>query len=392
MSFFNRNKNSDRYSREERNGGPFDNSSQSENLKEDVNYPSPKAIIYKSELDFMSRCILDYPNIETGGELFGFWTQLGTPVVLYVVGPGPNARHHSTAFVQDPEYVDNVEVKICNQTGLQHIGQWHSHHQLSLAHPSGGDVASMRRGVGQPGFPRMLLCIGNCTPTHTTVNAFNFHENTGDNYSHARWQVVDMESPFRPVINQMFQGRLYVPRVSQASHGEMFMTSPKQQELPSEPQYRQHWLTEKVENVETMKQFLKTAELIMKDADPQAEIQDSGEPLIAMFNGDLKIMLPYGFPKRAPRYIMINGADFDLNSPLNDDGEEYWESYRYANLDARFYTWLKKTIPMQYIVGESGMPMRRDVILMETVPTERDESRHQNPDNNVTTTEDEVTI
>ena len=30
-----------------------------------------KAIIYKSELEYISRCVLDYLNIETGGDLFG---------------------------------------------------------------------------------------------------------------------------------------------------------------------------------------------------------------------------------------------------------------------------------------------------------------------------------
>ena len=160
MALFSRNK-QDRYSgQRERDRGYADTRTQ--DMTEDPRRPSPKAIIYKSELDFISRCIQDFPNIETGGELFGFWTQLGTPVVLYAVGPGPYARHHPTSFVQDPDYVDNIEAEMCLRTGLQHVGQWHSHHQLGLAHPSGGDVASMQRGVGAPGFPRMILCIGNC--------------------------------------------------------------------------------------------------------------------------------------------------------------------------------------------------------------------------------------
>ena len=46
---------------------------------------SDRTIIYRSELDFVSRCILDCPNIETGGELFGFWTAGGIPVVLFAL-------------------------------------------------------------------------------------------------------------------------------------------------------------------------------------------------------------------------------------------------------------------------------------------------------------------
>jgi hypothetical protein len=105
--------------------------------------PSPIAIIYRSELDFISRCILDYPNIETGGQLFGFWTSNGTPVVTYVIGPGANAQHHQTSFVQDQEYPDVVGRELYRIYRLQHIGEWHSHHQLDLARPSGGDVNAL---------------------------------------------------------------------------------------------------------------------------------------------------------------------------------------------------------------------------------------------------------
>ncbi len=45
---------------------------------------APCALVYQSEMDFVSRCILDCPNIETGGELFGFWTATGIPVVLLI--------------------------------------------------------------------------------------------------------------------------------------------------------------------------------------------------------------------------------------------------------------------------------------------------------------------
>ena len=34
-------------------------------------FPSNKAYIYKSEMEYISRWILDYKDIETGGQLFG---------------------------------------------------------------------------------------------------------------------------------------------------------------------------------------------------------------------------------------------------------------------------------------------------------------------------------
>ena len=61
--------------------------------------------IFKSELDYISRCILDRKNIETGGQLFGYWSEDGQPVVMYAIGPGPRANHQTTFFNQDVDYL-----------------------------------------------------------------------------------------------------------------------------------------------------------------------------------------------------------------------------------------------------------------------------------------------
>ena len=174
---------------------------ESNSLLDYAKKPSKIAIIYQSELDYISRCILDYPNIETGGQLFGFWTAVGVPVVVYAIGPGINAQHNPTSFVQDQNYLQTVGLELHKRYRLQHIGEWHSHHQLNLAQPSGGDVNTMLYGVGKPGFPRLLLCIGNCTKTHTTINAFNFHEYNPKEYVHATWDIVRMESPYRNIVD-----------------------------------------------------------------------------------------------------------------------------------------------------------------------------------------------
>lgn len=55
-------------------------------------------IIYQSELEYLSRYTLDYPNIETGGHLFGFWKDDGTPVVTFVLGPGDKSEHSFFCF------------------------------------------------------------------------------------------------------------------------------------------------------------------------------------------------------------------------------------------------------------------------------------------------------
>lgn len=312
--------------------------------------PASKAIIYQSELDFMSRCILDYPDIETGGELFGFWTPEGVPVVLYAVGPGPKAKHYPTSFLQDPDYVDRYEVEMCLAIRLQHIGQWHSHHQLDLARPSGGDVASMLRGVGKPGFPRMLLCIGNCTPAETTVNAFNFHEVNAERYVHAAWDVVEMESPFRPVVDRMYQGRFYVPRTQRASHGEMYTLSGRP---VGSPKPRQHWLVESVEHVEQMKGFVAECRIYFGDPSPVTEITDAGEPIISMHNEQLEIMLPFGFPDKSPIYTVVQGKEMREDDMLNIDAMSVWHRLAEYPLPDRFCKWIRTTNPNTGLINQS---------------------------------------
>ena len=124
--------------------------------------PAETAVIYQSELDYISRCILDYPCIETGGQLFGFWSASGTPIVVYAIGPGRRANHQITFFNQDLEYLTTLGRVLVDKYGLQHMGEWHSHPRLGLAHPSGHDADTMVNSIRKGNLGRFLLCIGNC--------------------------------------------------------------------------------------------------------------------------------------------------------------------------------------------------------------------------------------
>lgn len=184
--------------------------------------PSPVAIIYRSEFDYISRCILDYRNIETGGQLFGFWTSTGIPVILYAIGPGRAANHEIAFFNQDISYLLKVGNHVLEKYGLQHIGEWHSHHQLGLARPSGHDDSTMVNSIRKSHLRRFLLCIGNCDATCSTLNAFNFHEDHGYDYVQAGWIVKECESPFRPLVDSDLAGMLVHPATREACHGDIF--------------------------------------------------------------------------------------------------------------------------------------------------------------------------
>ena len=187
--------------------------------------PSATAVIYQSELDYISRCILDYPNIETGGQLFGFWSASGTPVVVFAIGPGARANHQVAFFNQDLEYLTKLGRILVDKYGLQHMGEWHSHHRLGLAHPSGHDADTMVKSIRRGNLGRFLLCIGNCDSSSSVLNAFTFTQSAGYDYRHAAWRVIDFESPFRTVISSDEEvGRVVLdPRTLAPSHGRLFL-------------------------------------------------------------------------------------------------------------------------------------------------------------------------
>lgn len=184
---------------------------------------APCALVYQSELDFVSRCILDCPRTETGGELFGFWTATGIPVILFALGPGPRANHQTTFFNQDVDYLVRVGRRLIRQFGLQHIGEWHSHHQLGLAQPSAHDAATMASGISNRQLGRFLMGLGNCDGRYSTFNAFEFVEAAGSDYRPLPWNVKPGTSPFRLVIEQdaELMQMLLAPQTATPCHGEM---------------------------------------------------------------------------------------------------------------------------------------------------------------------------
>ena len=169
-----------------------------------------KAIIYRSELDFIARCVMDYSDIETGGDIFGFWTHSGYPSIQYIIGPGPNSNRHATAFYQDKKYLIEMGRLLREKYGLQHIGEWHSHHRLNLAEPSGGDKSTVRRAIETYGLNYFFLTICNIQPKEVNINGFHFSAHKND-YDRAEWVILDGESPMRREFDDKFRNLIYKP-------------------------------------------------------------------------------------------------------------------------------------------------------------------------------------
>ncbi len=272
--------------------------------------PVRTAIVYQSELDFISRCILDYPHIETGGQLFGFWTAAGIPVVLFAIGPGPRANHQAAFFNQDVDYLVRVGQMLIGRYGLQHIGEWHSHHQLGLARPSGHDAATMVHCIKRQNLRQFLLCIGNCTDTASELNAFAFTQDAGYDYVHAAWDVKTGASPFRTVIarDAALTALLTEPATVHPSIGAIYSVGDRATFVV--PTYAAgYWLNTKANNL-VLKRLVDHFAAFALPGSACVVQMDQGKCVHLRFDtkaGAMEIVFPQRFPLESP-LVLRDGA------------------------------------------------------------------------------------
>ena len=155
-----------------------------------------------------------HQHIETGGNLFGLWTTSGSAVIHVVLGPGKNCRRTTTSFHQDIEYMKRVGRFVNDNYMLCHVGEWHSHHSLSLNKPSKGDEQTVRRNFPE-GVTKFLVIIANIENKDTIVLSPYFFTFEGRRYEKAQYVVLDSDGPFSndpPVVEQIqlgAEGRKY---------------------------------------------------------------------------------------------------------------------------------------------------------------------------------------
>ena len=101
-------------------------------------------VMPQSEIQAIAEYAAAQGPIETGGICFGLWTRGGRPMILFVTGPGPNASHEYAHYQEDFEFFHRAVRTIEGTYGVQLLGNWHSHHVLGLAGPSGPDIAQVQ--------------------------------------------------------------------------------------------------------------------------------------------------------------------------------------------------------------------------------------------------------
>ena len=161
-------------------------------------------------------------HIETGGDLFGLWVNSCTAVVQFVLGPGQNCKRTAVSFYQDIEYLREAGNYLTQQHGLCNIGQWHSHHRLSITRPSGGDENTVWGNMPNLGLNRYIVFIatinGYGRNTKVSINPYLFEINQrGAQLPVASGTLEVLERPTSPfrcnkvIVDFIKNGREYYP-------------------------------------------------------------------------------------------------------------------------------------------------------------------------------------
>jgi len=162
---------------------------------------------------------------ETGGPLYGLFTQGHRPVIMLAASGGPNTCHETAHFAMDHEYVTCLNQYMLDVFGLQYIGDWHLH-VVDMDHLSGGDVNHMHRLAGRENLQTMVQLLFVCPnirlPNETVtrfnkvkeklpadrdnrskvkVKAFIYEKAASGSYRHCRIKFMPDESPIRKALS-----------------------------------------------------------------------------------------------------------------------------------------------------------------------------------------------
>ena len=191
-----------------------------------------EVLIYEQDYKELCSWVLRHKSIETGGDLFGLWSDDRTAVIQLALGPGKGCRRSGTSFFQDVKYLEEVGAYLTGSEGLCHIGEWHSHHQFGLARPSGGDESTVWNNMPTYGFVIFIANI-ECSRKSTAivnVGCFLFEfENRGNNKRQrlpvlsGRFIILPGENPFgmKQEIRSLMEKHAEPPTMS-AKERELF--------------------------------------------------------------------------------------------------------------------------------------------------------------------------
>lgn len=136
------------------------------NHKYKSEFLQPYISTWESELSLMANISIEAGSTETGGDLFGYLSHAGRPVIVMASPPGPNAVFESAHFRQDIESTKTIAIFLFNHFGMVYIGSWHCHHLLGINEPSRGDIRSNNKIAQKNGYEKTCQLILTFEETH----------------------------------------------------------------------------------------------------------------------------------------------------------------------------------------------------------------------------------
>lgn len=270
-------------------------------------FQNGRGFIYKSELEFISRHTLDSPQCEIGGDLFGYWTYEGFPIIAYAIGPGEKANRQVAFFNQDEAYLATVGRRLNREHGLQHLGNWHSHHQLGLAEPSSHDSATVRRAIQTYGLSQFFLVITNVRQQlfekTASINGFLYRAGAEAPIA-IEWIVLESASPIRIAFDARHPALVIEPRTAVASYSDDLPLALIEES--EEASFQDDYWLNKEDNQILLKAFLDELETRFSEA---SLLQEEDETVSVKFSASalqVCVNFPKGFPQCSPA-IALNG-------------------------------------------------------------------------------------
>jgi hypothetical protein len=184
---------------------------------------SPVVRIYRSEIDCIVNETAAHPDIETGGSIYGLWTDKGNATIVLAIGPGPAAKRSTTQFEQDLRTHQGVARTLLDTFGVQALGLWHSHHGLGLHELSGGDVRRTVRFAQRADQTKFcdLLTYFTRTLWHgerssdVTVKPYVYVDAKTGRRAPTCFEVLPGVSPIRQALDRMAADKQIAPDIAE---------------------------------------------------------------------------------------------------------------------------------------------------------------------------------
>ena len=214
--------------------GGEDRTRESRPLPELANFTANdlKVYMFEEDIAMVQKLVLLYPDVETGGDLFGLWTTEGDAVLHIVLGPGKNCSRTDVSFNQDIPYLQRNGELLTENYMLVHIGEWQSYYQQRLFKPRHGDSSTVIRYFPRGAVYGFLLIIANIVePDKVKLSPYLYTENSTFTYSRkgevALLQAQNVFKKLRDIQDTMNVGketkedvRLQRERVARSRHYE----------------------------------------------------------------------------------------------------------------------------------------------------------------------------